>query len=183
MNPFTNLFHRQPPSVLHPPSPVPGLYHYARESEHEKSRIHLRLDADGNGTLIVNANRVMHLNPTAALMAYLALEEVEEREAVKTVQQKYRVSASQARADLSEFRIQISELLRRRQYRRPADQLRGRDDRERPGDFGNLFLPIGTDDHFPEHRRCAEYHTQPFGPSRHDGSLHQRQGAYFGFSN
>jgi radical SAM protein with 4Fe4S-binding SPASM domain len=89
-----------------------GLYHYARENEFEKSRIHLRVDADGNGTLIVNANRVMHLNPTAALMAFLILEDAEEKRAVKTVQQKYRVSAAQARADLSEFRFQISELLR-----------------------------------------------------------------------
>ena len=40
----------------------------------EKSRIHLRIDPDGTGTLIVNANRVMHLNPTAAFMAWLILE-------------------------------------------------------------------------------------------------------------
>jgi radical SAM protein with 4Fe4S-binding SPASM domain len=40
------------------------------------------------------------------------LEDAEEKRAVKTVQQKYRVSAAQARADLSEFRFQISELLR-----------------------------------------------------------------------
>ncbi len=89
-----------------------GLYHYTREDEHEKSRIHLRIDPDGVGTLIVNANRVMHLNPTAALMAFLVLEGAEEHSAVKSLQQKYRVSASQARADLSEFRFQISELLR-----------------------------------------------------------------------
>ena len=40
--------------------PSSGLYHYTRENEHEKSRIHLRVDPDGSGTLIVNANRVMH---------------------------------------------------------------------------------------------------------------------------
>ncbi|MFZ5856606.1 MAG: radical SAM protein [Chloroflexota bacterium] len=100
----------KPPSTVHGPSS--GLYHYTREDEHEKARIHLRIDPDGVGTLIVNANRVMHLNPTAALMAFLVLEGAEEHIAVKSLQQKYRVSASQARADLSEFRIQISELLR-----------------------------------------------------------------------
>jgi radical SAM protein with 4Fe4S-binding SPASM domain len=108
MSIFTDLFNRKS-EIKNPKS---GLYHYTREDEFEKSRIHLRLDADGNGTLIVNANRVMHLNPTAALMAFLILEEAEEHSAVKTVQKKYRVSASQARADLSEFRFQISELLR-----------------------------------------------------------------------
>ncbi len=58
---------------------APGLYHYSRIDHDEKSRIHLRLDPDGHGTLIVNANRILHLNPTAALMAYLALEKVSER--------------------------------------------------------------------------------------------------------
>jgi radical SAM protein with 4Fe4S-binding SPASM domain len=105
---FDTLFNRKSEIV----NLKSGLYHYARENEFEKSRIHLRVDADGNGTLIVNANRVMHLNPTAALMAFLILEDAEEKRAVKTVQQKYRVSAAQARADLSEFRFQISELLR-----------------------------------------------------------------------
>jgi len=94
------------------PCPSSGLYHYSRENEFEKSRIHLRIDADGHGTLIVNASSVIHLNPTAALMAYLVLEETDERQAIKTIQKEYRVSASQARADLSAFRLQLSELIR-----------------------------------------------------------------------
>ena len=59
--------------MVHRPSS--GLHHYLRENAHEKSRIHLRVDPDGNGTLIVNANSVMHLNPTATYMAWLTLEE------------------------------------------------------------------------------------------------------------
>lgn len=90
----------------------PGLYHYRRETENEKSRIHLRLDSDGHGTLVVNANRVMHLNPTAALMAYLLLEKTAEKDAIKSIQRVYHVSASQAREDLSTFETQLSELLR-----------------------------------------------------------------------
>jgi radical SAM protein with 4Fe4S-binding SPASM domain len=93
-------------------NPKSGLYHYVKEDEHEKSRIHLRVDPDGHGTLIVNASSVMHLNPTAALMAYLILESVEEQPAIKAIQKQYRVSEKQARADLLEFRSQISELLR-----------------------------------------------------------------------
>jgi len=100
----------EPSSIVRGPSS--GLYHYSRENEFEKSRIHLRVDPDGTGVLIVNANRVMHLNPTAALMAYLVLENIEEKNAIKTIQKEYRVSASQARADLSAFRLQLSELIR-----------------------------------------------------------------------
>lgn len=88
------------------------LYHYLRENEFEKSRIHLRIGPDSTGTLIINANRVMHLNPTAALMAYLVLENTEERKAIKAIQREYRVSTSQAHADLSAFRLQLSELIR-----------------------------------------------------------------------
>src|SRR6188474_900202 len=76
------------------------IYHYVRESEHEKSRIHLRIDPDGTGTLIVNANRVMHLNPTAALMAHLILEGKNEQEIILGVRQRYQVSASRASQDL-----------------------------------------------------------------------------------
>jgi radical SAM protein with 4Fe4S-binding SPASM domain len=97
------------PSTVHRPSS--GLYHYLREDEFQKSRIHLRIDPDGTGTLIVNASSVMHLNPTAALMAYLILENMDEPQAIKTIQQKYNVSKAQALNDISEFRIQISELL------------------------------------------------------------------------
>ncbi|MEW6402515.1 MAG: radical SAM protein [Chloroflexota bacterium] len=108
LNSLKNLF--QPSSVVSGLSS--GLYHYTRENETEKSRIHLRVDPDGTGTLIVNANRVMHLNPTAALMAYLVLEEKNDKEILTGVTHQYRVKASQARDDLSAFRFQLDELLR-----------------------------------------------------------------------
>src|SRR5271157_3055661 len=104
---LTNMFKPSSSSVPHP-----GLYHYRFDSENEKSRAHLRLDDDGTGTLIVNANRIMHLNPTAALMAYLVLENVEEKNAIKAIQKKYRVNGSQARDDLLTFRYELSELIR-----------------------------------------------------------------------
>jgi len=91
---------------------LPGLYHYVRQNEHERSRIHLRLDGDGHGTLIVNANRVMHLNPTAALMAFLILENAEDRQAVSALRRQYRVSVMQAESDLAAVRLQLAELIR-----------------------------------------------------------------------
>jgi radical SAM protein with 4Fe4S-binding SPASM domain len=92
--------------------PQSGVHHYRREEEGEKSRIHLRIDPDGHGTLIVNANRILHLNPTAALMAFFILEEISEKEAVRQIRQKYRVSASQTRTDLGILRGQLEELIR-----------------------------------------------------------------------
>jgi radical SAM protein with 4Fe4S-binding SPASM domain len=93
-------------------SPQSGLYHYRRERDGEQSRIHLRLDPDGHGTLVVNASRVLHLNPTAALMAYLALEQVETGAAVRSIQKQYRVSRAQALSDLQSIQTQLDELVR-----------------------------------------------------------------------
>ncbi len=111
MNIFTDIsqfLNHQSPIV----NPKLGLYHYTRESESEKSRIHLRIDEDGSGTLIVNANRVMHLNPTAALMAYLILEGRKDQEIIQTIRHQYRVSLHQASADLSTFNLQFDNLIR-----------------------------------------------------------------------
>ena len=88
------------------------IYHYRHAGIDEKSRLHLRLDPDGHGTLIVNANRILHLNPTAALMAYFILEQTSEKEAVRLVRNEYHVSAVQALADLGALRNQLDELIR-----------------------------------------------------------------------
>jgi radical SAM protein with 4Fe4S-binding SPASM domain len=93
-------------------NPQSGLHHYRREDPEEKSRIHLRLDPDGHGTLIVNANRILHLNPTAALMAYFILEKAPEKETVRLIRQKYHVDATQVRTDLGAIRGQLEELIR-----------------------------------------------------------------------
>ena len=92
--------------------PSVGLYHYTRDTAEERSRIHLRLDPDGTGTLIVNANSVMHLNPTAAFMAWMTLEGKTKEESISALRSRYSVPARQAEADLSDFNLQLSELLR-----------------------------------------------------------------------
>ena len=92
MNPFTDLFNRQT-KIANPKS---GLYHYTRETDFEKSRIHLRIDADGHGTLIVNANSVMHLNPTATFMAWLTLEGKTKEESIQALRSQYSVGKGQA---------------------------------------------------------------------------------------
>jgi radical SAM protein with 4Fe4S-binding SPASM domain len=90
----------------------PGLYHYIHQDPGERSRIHLRIDPDGNGLLLVNANRVIHLNPTAAYMARLTLEELSPSEAVRVIQKRFRVSHQQAKSDYAQFTKQLDELIR-----------------------------------------------------------------------
>ncbi len=84
-------------------TPPPGVHHYIREKPDERTRVHLRIDPDGHGTLIINANQVLHLNPTAALMAHLALEEQPLKKAVRAIRRSFHVPAAQARQDYAAF--------------------------------------------------------------------------------
>ena len=88
--------------------PAAGVYHYLRETPESKARLHLRLAADGHGVLMVNASRVYHLNPTAAWLAYLALEEVDRKEAVRLMTRRYAVKPDQAGQDYDAFMEQFT---------------------------------------------------------------------------
>lgn len=90
----------------------PGLLHYTLETPAEKARIHLRLDEDGSGTLIVNANRIMHLNPTAALMAKLVLDGKTEDEVLRIVRKTWNVKPDTLKQDFATFNLQLSDLIR-----------------------------------------------------------------------
>jgi radical SAM protein with 4Fe4S-binding SPASM domain len=102
---LSNIFHRDL-------SPQAGIFHYRREEGGEKTRLHLRIDPDGSGLLIVNANRVVHLNPSAAQMAYLHLEGFTPEKASKTIQQQFKVSPTEAQNDYQDFAMQLEELIR-----------------------------------------------------------------------
>ncbi|HEY59625.1 MAG TPA: radical SAM protein [Anaerolineae bacterium] len=84
-----------------------GVYHYLKEAGTNKKRLHLRMEADGHGTLLVNACRIFHFNPTAALMAYLILEGSEENEIITAITNKFQVEKQQAESDLRYFRNQF----------------------------------------------------------------------------
>lgn len=92
--------------------PCPGLYHFERETKEEKSRIHLRVDSDGSGILMVNASRILHLNQTATFIAYLALSKTPEQQAVHAIQHTYRVKPAKAIVDYAQTAQQIDELIR-----------------------------------------------------------------------
>ncbi|MCI0521661.1 MAG: PqqD family peptide modification chaperone [Chloroflexi bacterium] len=106
---WRNLKARIAPAL---PSPTPGLYHFTRVTPLERSRIHLRIDPDGSGLLLVNASRVMHLNPTAAFMAHLALAETPAEQVTKALTHAYQVSPRQAQQDYADFTSQLEQLIR-----------------------------------------------------------------------
>ena len=83
--------------------PLPaGVYHYIAPPEDPfNHRLHLRLEADGTGLLIINAATVLHLNQTAAEFAWHIVNQSTKEEAARAIQQRYRVSFSNALRGLS----------------------------------------------------------------------------------
>jgi radical SAM protein with 4Fe4S-binding SPASM domain len=78
----------------------------------ERARVHLRIDRDGQGILLVNANRVVHLNPTAALMAWFVLQRRPRAEALRAITKRYRVPAGRVSEDYAQISDQINALIR-----------------------------------------------------------------------
>ncbi len=88
-----------------------GMYHFEKKTPDSKSRMHLRVETDGNGLLLVNANRAFHLNPTATLMAFKFLQDKKPAEIIKAVVANYHVSRKDAEKDLKAFQDQFSQLI------------------------------------------------------------------------
>ena len=85
-----------------------GLLHYQTSPDMEQQyRLHLRLEGDGRGLLVVNAATVLHLNQTAAEYARLLIQEADEEDAARTMARRYRVSRAQARQDYVRLRDHI----------------------------------------------------------------------------
>jgi len=86
------------------PQVEPGHYSYLRQSGDAKKRLHLRVEADGSGVLLVNASQLFHFNPSAAFMARLLLEEVPPVRAFKALMRAFAVKREQAAEDFLRFR-------------------------------------------------------------------------------
>lgn len=92
--------------------PPPGLYHFTWAQECEQSQVHLRVETGGNGVLLVNASRIYQLNPTATLMAYLALRKEPLQQAVRVIGKAYNLSIPDANYDYTQFTTQLEQLIR-----------------------------------------------------------------------
>ncbi len=89
-----------------------GIYHY-RSSAQDKApyRLHLRLQKNGTGLLIVNASTVLQLNPTAAEYAYHFIRGATPQDAAHQVASRYRISRQQAEQDYHDFAEKIESLV------------------------------------------------------------------------
>jgi hypothetical protein len=92
--------------------PLPaGTHHYQSQPDEPAYRLHLRMQPDGSGILIVNAATVLHLNPTAAEYAYHMIKGTAPDEAVNQLARRYRVSRATAKQDFLDFTERIRTMI------------------------------------------------------------------------
>ena len=88
-----------------------GLYTFDIHEHGGKSRVHLRIDEDGSGLLVVNASRVVHLNSTAMQMAYYHLNNVEQKAALKSLSSVFNVPSKRLAEDYRLISQQVDALI------------------------------------------------------------------------
>jgi len=74
-------------------------------------RLHLRLEPDGSGILIVNASTVLHLNQSAAEYAFHLVNSAPEDEVVAAMTSRYQVKPDQVRRDFQDLKERIETLI------------------------------------------------------------------------
>ncbi len=84
------------------------IVHYQTPPDAETQyRLHLRIEPDGRGLLVINAATVLHLNQTAAEYARLLIQGADDEEAAKAIAGRYRVGKAQALEDYRQLRDHI----------------------------------------------------------------------------
>jgi radical SAM protein with 4Fe4S-binding SPASM domain len=78
-----NIFHRSKPLA-------PGLYHYRGQQDGQFFRLHLRIEPDARGVLVINASKILHLNQTAAELAKHIVEGDDASTAAEQMKRRYR---------------------------------------------------------------------------------------------
>lgn len=105
LKPFKRLF------SAHQPLPA-GIYHYQAPPDDPRNyRLHLRMEAHGGGVLIVNASTILHLNQTAAELAYYLIQNLPPDQAADQMAARYHVDRQQAKDDYIDLAQRIQTLV------------------------------------------------------------------------
>src|SRR5512146_3083706 len=109
MNQISKLIDRIFTPVKHLPA---GIYHMqAADGPSGPYRMHLRLEEDGEGILIVNASTVLHLNRTAAEYAYYMVKGIDEVEVWNQMATRYNIAHAQVKEDYAQFKERLNSLI------------------------------------------------------------------------
>lgn len=89
-----------------------GIYHFQSPPENPLNyRLHLRIDNDGSGLLLINGSTILHLNPTAIELANHIISESTEFQVGKDMASRYRINKKIAISDFLRLKDQIETLL------------------------------------------------------------------------
>jgi len=98
--------------ALRPPKIPQGRYTYRGKDEFAGMSLQLRIQPDGRGVMVINANTVLHLNETASAYTYYFMQGMPENYVLKKIRRMYRVNAAKAKADYEKLVYTISTLAR-----------------------------------------------------------------------
>jgi organic radical activating enzyme len=88
-----------------------GIYTTQSSEDEPAYRLHLRMQPDGTGILVVNASTVLHLNPTATEFAFHMIKGASPDEAAQEVASRYNINRTTAQQDFVEFRDRVQSLI------------------------------------------------------------------------
>ena len=109
---MTNILDKIQDLFTKPGTIAPGMYHYISPPEDPRNyRLHLRIEPNGNGLLIINASTVLHLNQTATDYAYYLVKNVNPEQVGKIISDRYNISRIEAARDYQELIDQINILI------------------------------------------------------------------------
>ncbi|HOA21410.1 MAG TPA: hypothetical protein PKL82_02865 [Anaerolineaceae bacterium] len=110
INFFKQLFSKEP---AHQPL-EPGFYAYhSPKDDPEPYRLHLRVEPDGEGVLIVNASSVLHLNQTATEFAYYLIKGKQDGQITQLVSERFSAPVDTIATDVVSFHQQLLSFIRK----------------------------------------------------------------------
>jgi MoaA/NifB/PqqE/SkfB family radical SAM enzyme len=90
----------------------PGIYQYLSPGDDPRNyRLHLRVEDDGNGILIINASTILHLNQTATEYAYFLINNASPEIVAKHISRRYKVQPAVAKQDYLDLSERIQDLI------------------------------------------------------------------------
>ena len=94
--------------------PLPaGLYTYHTPPEApEQFRLHLRIEPNGEGVLIINASTVLHLNQTGTEFAYYLMQGKSEEEIINLATKRFNADRDTIANDLAAFHQLLKDIIR-----------------------------------------------------------------------
>jgi len=90
----------------------PGMYTYQTPPDEEiQYRLHLRIENDGTGILVINASTILHLNQTAVEYAYHLIQHSDTESVIDEIAKRYKIDHEHIRQDYELFTDRILTLI------------------------------------------------------------------------